>query len=74
LLAAFAQITTVQPAWTQIHKWRYALSHPAVESGESALWDAQMRLGVCGDWLADGRIEGAWLSGQTCAKGVIQTG
>ena len=74
LLAAFAQITTVRPVWTQIHKWRYALSHPAAESGESALWDAQMRLGVCGDWLADGRIEGAWLSGQTCAKGVIQNG
>ncbi len=74
LLAAFAQITTVQPAWTQIHKWRYALSHPAGESGESALWDAQMRLGVCGDWLADGRIEGAWLSGQACARDIIQTG
>ena len=74
LLAAFAQITTVQPVWTQIHKWRYALSHPAGESGEPALWDARMRLGVCGDWLADGRIEGAWLSGQACAKRIIQTG
>ena len=72
LLAAFAQITTVQPVWTQIHKWRYALSHPAGKSGEPALWDAQMRLGVCGDWLADGRIEGAWLSGQACATLVLE--
>ena len=74
LLATFAQITPVRPVWTQIHKWRYALSHPTGESDEPALWDAQMRLGVCGDWLADGRIEGAWLSGQACAKRIIQTG
>ena len=71
LLAAFAQITPLQPVWTQIHKWRYALSHPAGESGEPALWDGQLHLGACGDWLADGRIEGAWQSGQACAQALL---
>jgi hypothetical protein len=74
LLAAFAQIKSVRPVWAQIHKWRYALSHTAGESGVPALWDAKLRLGVCGDWLVDGRIEGAWSSGQACAQRVIEAG
>lgn len=42
------------------HRWRYALS-PGL--GVGCLLDAQARFGVCGDWCADGRVEGAYLSG-----------
>lgn len=42
------------------HRWRYALS-PGLNVG--CLWDRQHRIGACGDWCADGRIEGAYLSG-----------
>jgi predicted NAD/FAD-dependent oxidoreductase len=31
------------------------------------LWEAQQRIGACGDWCADGRIEGAYLSGLALA-------
>lgn len=46
------------------HRWRYALS-PGLKSG--CLWNAERRIGACGDWCADGRIEGAYLSGLALA-------
>lgn len=42
------------------HRWRFALSR-GLNAG--SFWDAGRRIGVCGDWCADGRIEGAYLSG-----------
>lgn len=46
------------------HRWRYALS-PGLQAG--CLWNAEHRIGSCGDWCADGRIEGAYLSGLSVA-------
>ena len=46
------------------HRWRYALS-PGLKAG--CLWNATQRIGACGDWCADGRIEGAYLSGLALA-------
>jgi predicted NAD/FAD-dependent oxidoreductase len=43
------------------HRWRYALSSG---SDTRALWNANIRLGVCGDWLIGPRVECAWLSGK----------
>jgi renalase len=42
------------------HRWRYALS---AGTGDGALWNPEMALGVCGDWLLGPRVECAWLSG-----------
>ncbi|WP_419253565.1 NAD(P)/FAD-dependent oxidoreductase [Caulobacter sp. ErkDOM-YI] len=42
------------------HRWRYARP---LAAPRSALWDAASRLGVCGDWLGGGSVEGAWRSG-----------
>jgi renalase len=51
------------------HRWRYSLgSDPAVRV---ALFDAAAGLGVCGDWLSDGRVEGAFLSGTAAAEAVL---
>ncbi len=46
------------------HRWRYALS-----SGTAlgSLWNDDIHLGVCGDWLLGPRVECAWLSGQALA-------
>ena len=46
------------------------------EDGEPALlreaiWLPAVRVGVCGDWLAGGRVEDAWLSGRTLAAQVL---
>ena len=46
------------------HRWLYARSG---EGGLDALWDADLRLGVCGDWLTGPRVEAAWTSGTRLA-------
>ena len=42
------------------HRWGYAL---ATGAPTGALYDPELRLGVCGDWCAGGRVEGAIVSG-----------
>ena len=43
------------------HRWRYALSSG---SDKRALFNRDIGLGVCGDWLIGPRVECAWLSGK----------
>lgn len=62
LLAAFAALGGPAPAAWSTHRWRYADSAPALDS--RCVWDAESRLGLCGDWLNGGKVEGAWLSGR----------
>ncbi len=71
LLAAFfaeAEAQPKLPAALQGHRWRYARSGA---SGEGAMWDAGLGLGVCGDWLLGPRVECAWLSGDRLAQLVL---
>lgn len=46
------------------HRWRFALSTPL---GLDCLWNDEIGLGVCGDWLMAPRVESAWLSGTSLA-------
>ena len=54
-----------RPVASAAHRWRYALS---AGTGEGALWNSDLRLGVCGDWLLGPRVECAWLSGRMLAQ------
>ena len=74
LLAAFADLGLVNASaeavrastdWT-LHRWRYADTQQPLDSG--CAWDADARLGLCGDWLLDGKVEGAWRSGRLLAE------
>lgn len=47
------------------HRWAYALS---AGTGDGALWNTEIGLGVCGDWLLGPRVECAWLSGRVMAQ------
>ena len=49
------------------HRWRYARSG---RSGDTALWNPAIRLGLCGDWLLGPRVECAWLSGTALAAAI----
>ena len=49
------------------HRWRFALS---AGTGLGALWNGEIGLGACGDWLLGPRVECAWLSGRALA-GVV---
>lgn len=69
LLHAFTALGAPDPqAWTA-HRWRYADSPAALQQG--CAWDAELQLGLCGDWLQGGKVEGAWLSGRALAARVL---
>jgi len=63
LLKAFAEVTGIraQPAHTEVRRWRYAKTLAPL--GRSHLWDAQIGLGLCGDWCLGHRVEDAFVSG-----------
>lgn len=60
------------PRWhhANVHRWRYAgPSYDCDDSfdSEAAWWDPSLGLGVCGDFLGGGGVEGAWHSGDELA-------
>lgn len=69
LLAAFADLGAPPPESWVAHRWRYADSAPPLALG--CAWDAVLGLGVCGDWLNAGKVEGAWLSGHALATRIL---
>jgi renalase len=71
LLAAFAELGAPQPAAWTAHRWRFANTEQAPANG--CAWHAALGLGLCGDWLNGGKVEGAWLSGRELARRVLQT-
>lgn len=49
--------------YVELHRWRHAGSSPAGSPAQPLFeLDPDSRLAACGDWLADGRVEGAWRS------------
>jgi renalase len=73
LLQAFAELGGPAPdAWTA-HRWRYAMAELAPQQERLCTWDDGLALGLCGDWLAGGKVEGAWLSGRALAQQTLQT-
>lgn len=50
------------------HRWRYAMS---AGLGAGSMWNPNLGLGVCGDWLFGPRIESGWLSGQHLAHSIM---
>ena len=61
-----------EPAYTAAHRWRYA--RPRTALAEEALWDADLNLGMCGDWCSGARIEGAFESGLAAARRLLDPG
>lgn len=71
LLHAFGQLGGPTPeSWTA-HRWRYADTEPALAEG--CAWRPDAGLGLCGDWLNGGKVEGAWLSGRMLAEQVLRS-
>ena len=59
-----------QDAEISMHRWRYASGGLENPMGYLSLPD--IGLGLCGDWLNGGRVEGAWLSGLELALALKQ--
>lgn len=69
LLGAFAAFGARAPdSWTA-HRWRYADTEPGL--GRGHVFDAALGIGLCGDWLNGGKVEGAWLSGRALAEAIL---
>ncbi|MFM2345877.1 MAG: hypothetical protein RL654_630 [Pseudomonadota bacterium] len=50
------------------HRWLYSRPCPLLRAGPSCWWDAELGLGVCGDFLGGGTVELAALSGLDLAE------
>lgn len=71
LIEAFIELGGPAPeAWTA-HRWLYADTDQPLTEGSA--WNAGDRLGLCGDWLNGGKVEGAWLSGKLLAQQVLHS-
>lgn len=52
------------------HRWRYADTESSL--GRDFLWDPEQGLGLCGDWLNEAKVEGAWRSAFALSQVMIQ--
>lgn len=66
LINAFVKLGGATPTTWAAHRWRYASTENTPERG--CAWDATLGIGMCGDWLNGGKVEGAWLSGKLLAQ------
>lgn len=73
LARAFLRLAgiSVKPLQASAHRWRYA--QVQVSAGSPFSWDADLGIGVCGDWRLGPRIELAWQSGDALGAAVSQT-
>jgi predicted NAD/FAD-dependent oxidoreductase len=53
-----------------MHRWRYASGSTTATLGFYS--NPALHLGMCGDWLNGGRVEGAWLSGYHLANKIVK--
>ncbi|MEQ1608397.1 MAG: FAD-dependent oxidoreductase [Hyphomonadaceae bacterium] len=73
LARAFSRLAGigVQSLQLSAHRWRYAQVEVSV--GTPFAWDADLGIGVCGDWRLGPRIELAWQSGDALGSAISQT-
>ena len=72
LMKSFCELVEkrVTPSFSNAVRWAYSLA--AEGDGRAFLYDAEAGLGACGDWLVQGRVEGAFLSGLAMASELVQ--
>ncbi len=69
LRAAFYELTSITTDEMHMHRWLYADIASPLQLG--SVLEPESGLGLCGDWLCGGKVQGAWLSGQDLAKKLI---
>lgn len=65
IIDALKQLGMPEPSSHEIHRWRYADIESPLTVGSA--FDRNCHVGLCGDWLCGGKVEGAWLSGRHLA-------
>ena len=71
LLKAFTEVTGIhaEPPYAAVHRWRYAQTTKPL--GKTHAWDAESRIGVCGDWCLGHRVEDGFVSGLEMALAIL---
>jgi renalase len=57
------------PSFSAVHRWLYA--RPDGHSDGTPLWEAEIGIGACGDWVQGDRVEDAFLSAESLASAVL---
>ena len=59
-----------ESAMIRLHQWRYveAEKHP----DDNFFIDPQNKIGICGDWFVNSRVEGAFISASNLSKEIIK--
>lgn len=75
LLTAFTNAPELRELLANIsesitHRWLYAKTG-FVGEGPGHVWDENLRIGLCGDWLTAGRVEGAYNSAEALVETMI---
>lgn len=55
--------------FSKAHRWRYAIASNPL--GQGVLIDEPNKIAICGDWLVQNRVEGAFLSGLICSEQML---
>lgn len=73
LIAAFRELTGTDAAVTDTvtHRWLYARSEDGANPGH--LWFKEQGIGLAGDWLSGGRVEGAFDSACSLVSACTKT-
>lgn len=53
---------------TTLHRWKYANLKNSELIQNGFVWQEDLQIGLCGDWLNGGKVQGAWLSGFELAQ------
>jgi predicted NAD/FAD-dependent oxidoreductase len=67
-LETLTSITQEQISHCVLHGWRYANTPKVAPNDAYFLLDQAQQLAACGDWCMDGRVEGAFLSGNALGE------
>lgn len=65
-----AHFTFAAPKNHTLHRWLYADCESYLT--DTYHYDIDQKIGMCGDWLNGGKVEGAWLSGLQLARKIIE--
>ena len=60
----------VAPQSYDLHRWLYADCESYLM--DVYAFDPEQNIGLCGDWLNNGKVQGAWLSGLKLAHELIE--
>jgi predicted NAD/FAD-dependent oxidoreductase len=72
LLRAFAEALGLElPSALSLAAHRWLFARAAKPPATPLLWDADARLGVCGDWTHGDRVEDAFTSGEHLARAML---